>query len=242
MSISKKQAKAHILAEENQDNKGTLLRQIILGGQDGLVNVLGIVLGLAAGTGQQSIVILGGLAATFAESVSMAAVAYTSAKAQRDYYFKEVDREKFEIKNFPEVEREEIRLIYMKKGFRGKQLEKIVDKICKNEKLWLDTMMADELRLSESKDINPISEGVIVGIASFVGSLLPLIAFFFFLDPRSAIIPSILFSVICLFAIGAYKGKTTLGSWWKSGIEMSAIGMAAAIIGYAVGMLVGGQV
>ncbi len=241
MSVSKSAAKKKIMHEEKHSSSGSLLRQVILGGQDGLVNTLGIVLGLAAGTGQQGIVILGGLAATFAESISMAAVAYTSAKAQRDYYYKEVEREKFEIENFPEVEREEIRLIYMKKGFRGKQLETIVSKICRDKKLWLDTMMSEELGLSESKQINPLSEGTIVGIASFIGSFLPLIAFFIFPNPLNAMIPALVLSVICLFAIGAYKGKTTIGEWWKTGIEMAAIGITAAIIGYLVGALVGAQ-
>ncbi|MDP3741680.1 MAG: VIT1/CCC1 transporter family protein [Candidatus Micrarchaeota archaeon] len=238
MSISKKEAREHILNEQHS-NGGSLLRQVILGGQDGLVNVLGIVLGLAVGTGDRGIVILGGLAATFAESVSMAAVAYTSGKAQRDYYYKELEREKFEVKHYPEVEREEIRLIYLKKGFRGKELKKIVDKICSNEKRWLDTMMTEELHLSESKDINPLSEGAVVGISAFVGSLIPMIPFFLFAVPSQAMLPAIIISVICLFAAGAYKGKTTLGTWWKTGLEMAAIGIAAALIGYVVGAIVG---
>ncbi len=238
MPITKKQARQNILHSEAHSNGGSLLRQIILGGQDGLANVLGIALGLAVGTNDRAIVLLGGLAATFAESVSMAAVAYTSGKAQRDYYYKELEREKFELKHFPEVEREEIRLIYMKKGFRGKQLKKIVDTICSNEKRWLDVMMTEELGLSESKHINPLSEGAVVGLSALVGSLLPLIPFFLF-SPLQAIVPAIVIAVIALFIAGAYKGKTTLGKWWKTGIEMAVIGLAAALIGYAVGLLAG---
>lgn len=66
--------------------KGTTLKDIILGGQDGLVNVLGLVLGVAAATATTRIVLISGLAGTFAESLSMAAVAYTSGKAARDFY------------------------------------------------------------------------------------------------------------------------------------------------------------
>ncbi len=242
MSTTKKDAKLHILNEQaNQNTKGALLRQIILGGQDGLVNVLGIILALATGTNDRAIIILGGLAATFAESISMAAVAYTSGKAQRDYYYRELEREKYEMKHFPDVEREEIRLIYMKKGFRGKQLKSIVAKICSDKKLWLETMMTEELNLSESKDIQPMREGAIVGISAMVGSIIPLLPFFF-LSPQAAILPSLILSIIALFVTGAYKGKITIGSWWKSGIEMAAIGIAAALIGYAIGILVGAKV
>ena len=102
------------------------LADIILGGQDGLVNVLGVILGVAAASGDQRIIIAAGLAATFAESVSMGAVAFTSMRARRDFYLSELEREKREMVEMPEVEREEIREIYRKKGFSGKLLEQIV--------------------------------------------------------------------------------------------------------------------
>src|SRR3989344_3306425 len=105
------------------------LADVILGGQDGLVNVLGVILGVAAASGDQRIIIAAGLAATFAESVSMGAVAFTSMLARRDFYEAELAREKREMVEVPEVETEEIREIYRKKGFKGKLLEQIVEKI-----------------------------------------------------------------------------------------------------------------
>ncbi|MBI2079573.1 VIT1/CCC1 transporter family protein [Candidatus Micrarchaeota archaeon] len=219
-------------------NHGSFLRQIILGGQDGLVNVLGIVLGVAGATGDAKIVIIAGLAATAAESISMAAVAYTSIKAEVDYYFSELAREKQEIKDFPEVEREEIKLIYMKKGFKGKELETVVNKICSDEKVWLDIMMAEELGLAPVESKNPVMEGVIVGASAVVGSLIPLIPFFF-LPLDSAIIPSIVISAVALFLTGAYKGKTTIGNWFRSGVEMMVIGFVAAMAGYLIGLYLG---
>ena len=106
-----------------------LFRQIVLGGQDGLVNVLGIVLGVASGTGDARIVIIAGLAAAVAESLSMGAVAYTSARAAQDHYRAQLENEKREIKEVPDVERKEIELIYYKKGFRGQALAHIVKQI-----------------------------------------------------------------------------------------------------------------
>jgi len=245
MARTIREAYAEIMENEPhaKNQEGTLLRQVILGGQDGLVNVLGIILGLAGAVLVNpnigsSVILVGGLAATFAESVSMAAVAYTSGKAQRDYYYKELENEKKEMREIPEVEREEIRLIYMKKGFRGRQLEGIVDKICADNELWLETMMVEELGLAESKNINPLREGVVVGAAAFVASLIPL-APFFLMNAASAIIPSLAVSALVLFGAGAYKGKTTEGAWWKAGLEMLLIGMGAAFIGYLVGSWAG---
>jgi len=72
--------------EHNHEKGKYNLREIILGGQDGLVNVLGVILAVAFATYDTRIILLAGIAATFAESVSMAAVAYTSTKAAREFY------------------------------------------------------------------------------------------------------------------------------------------------------------
>src|SRR3989344_4897544 len=100
--------KEHVLAEK-KTNTGTRLYDVILGGQDGIVNVLGIVLGVATATNDTKIVLISGLAATFAESISMGAVAYTSSKAARDYYYGMVEEEKKEIKHAPNLEKNEVR-------------------------------------------------------------------------------------------------------------------------------------
>ena len=78
---------------------GSWLRDIILGGQDGLVNVLGIVLGATAAGADPRILVAAALAATFAESLSMGAVAYTSRLAERDHYLSELQRELRDIRD-----------------------------------------------------------------------------------------------------------------------------------------------
>lgn len=72
--------------ESNKGNTGEFLSDVILGGQDGLVNTLGVILGLAAASSDFRIVVAGGLAGAIAEAVSMGAVGYTSKMAERDYY------------------------------------------------------------------------------------------------------------------------------------------------------------
>ena len=216
------------------------LRDIILGGQDGLVNVLGIVLGLAVASQDLRIILVGGLAATFAESASMAAVAFTSKRAEQSFYESEFEREKREIKEVPEMEREEIREIYRKKGFSGKLLADVVEKITSNEEVWLDEMMKFELGLQPVETKHALSSGVVVGVSALVGSLIPLLPFFFLktiqLSINEAIIISLFIATLTLFVIGAYKAKTTVGDWKKSGLEIAVIGIVAALIGYVVGL------
>lgn len=214
------------------------IRDIILGFQDGLVNILGLVLGVATAVQNTKIILISGLAATFAESISMAAVAYTSSKAAHDFYVSQLEREKKEIKEIPHMEVEEIREIYHKKGFRGRQLGSIVKKIISNKKLWLDTMMAEELKLLPHDYEHPIKSGLTVGVSAVIGALIPVFPFFF-LPVKSGVIYALVLSILILFIVGAIKAKVTIGSWKKSGLEMAAVGTLAAVAGYLIGSLLG---
>ena len=210
------------------------IREFILGGQDGLVNVLGLILGVATATSDVKIVLIAGIAALFAESISMGAVAYTSSKAALDFYKSMRAIEAKEIKEIPGEERDEVRRIYKSKGFSGKLLDQIVKKITSRKKLWLETMMSEELRLFPGQEEQPIKVGVVVFFATVIGSLVPLFPFFFF-SVKAGIISSVIVSVAVLFLIGAIKAKLTIGDWRKSGLELVVIGTLAAVAGYVIG-------
>lgn len=225
-----------VIDQGHNYHKGSRLKDIILGGQDGVVNVLGIVLGVAVATNETRVVLIAGLASTFAESISMAAVAYTSTKAALSYYHSELAQEEKEILEKPKEEIQEIRDIYAAKGFRGRMLSGIVNKITSNKRLWAQTMMAEELKLTTTGNENPLSNAWIVGVASFIGSLLPLAPFFLF-SVKTSINVSVVLCGLVLFSVGAYKAKVTVGKWWKSGLEMLFIGMLAALAGYLIGSI-----
>ena len=228
---------AQILQQASEGHKqGTWLRDVILGGQDGLVNVLGIVLGLSAANASVRILTAAALAATFAESVSMGAVAYTSSLAQRDHYQSEMARERREMEEIPEEERDEIRQIYAAKGFHGELLERIVETITSNDATWLDVMMSEELGLQPVDTSAVRKTSIIVTIAAVVGSLIPLFPFFF-AARGPAIVLSVALSVLALFGVGAYKARTLVGDWKRSGVQMVLIGIGAAVVGFLVGLI-----
>lgn len=212
------------------------LRDIILGGQDGLVNVLGVILGVAAATEDVRVVLAAGLAAALAESVSMGAVAYTSTQAQRALYQSEQEREHRHIDRVPQLERSEIRELYRKKGFTGPLLERIVETITADPEVWVAVMMAEELKLNPVAPSEAWRAALVVGVSAIVGSLLPLVPFL--LLPMGAAIGTALgLAALSLFAVGAYQALTTVGPWFKSGLRLAAIGMASALVGYGVGAL-----
>jgi VIT1/CCC1 family predicted Fe2+/Mn2+ transporter len=212
------------------------LADIILGGQDGLVNVLGIILGVAAATNDAQIVMVAGLAATFAESVSMGAVAYTSTLAESDFYESEREREYRHISEVPELERREIYGIYEEKGFRGVLLERIVDTITANRDVWVAVMMAEEHQLSPVNRQEALRIAIVVGFSAIVGSLIPLLPFAF-LSVKMSMWASVVIAALTLFVVGAYKARVTVGHPGRSGLEMAIIGTVSALVGYVVGIL-----
>jgi predicted membrane protein (TIGR00267 family) len=226
----------HFHNTQDPHKRASALSDIILGGQDGLVNVLGVILGIAAATGEVYVVMVAGLAATFAESVSMAAVAYTSTVAEADFYESEREREYRHIQEAPQLEKEEIRSIYASKGFVGELLDRIVETITANQDVWVAVMMAEEHQLQPVNRKNALRSAIIVGIAAIIGSLIPLIPFLF-IPVSTAIFISITISAAVLFAVGAVKARMTIGHPGKSGLEMAVIGILSALVGYAVGLL-----
>src|SRR5438477_10384004 len=212
------------------------LRDVILGGQDGLVNILGIILGVIAGGGSRTVLLAAGFAAAITESISMGAVGYTSSVSQRDYYRAERAREAAEIDTMPEAERQEIREIYATKGFGGDLLERVVDTITANRESWLGTMMDEELHLQPVQTADIFRSAFVITIATLIGHLIPLLPFVW-LARTPALVLAIVLSALVLFGVGVYSAVTLVGDWRRSGPKMLVIGLGAAGVGFLIGNL-----
>jgi vacuolar iron transporter family protein len=218
----------------------TLLSDFILGSQDGLVNVLGILLGLVAAGVDGRIILVAAFAALAAESISMGAVAYTSTLARRHLYLSETERELAEMREVPEMEREEVRVILRDWGYEGEEVEEMLHKIEAKPKAWLDLMLAFELNLAEVTPNQARNSGLIVLGATVVGSFIPLLPFFVpGVHAVSAAVTSVVLSAIMLIAVGWYAAKSTIGSPWVGAGRMLLIGLAAGFAGFLVGHFLG---
>ncbi len=227
-------------ARREQHSRPTLLSDFILGSQDGLVNVLGILLGLTAATTEVRVFFVAALAALGAESISMGAVAYTSTSARRQVYGKELSREKQEMNDVPKIEEDEVRQIFRSWGYTGKELEDLTERIAKNPRAMLEFMMSNELNLTPIDKSQAKRSFMIVGASTVLGSFIPLIPYVFVgTNILAGTISSVIFSGTILFFIGAYEAKTTMGSLFKSGLRMAAIGLAAGIAGFLIGHFIG---
>lgn len=228
-----------VLAEKHA--RPGLLSDFILGSQDGLVNVLGVILGVAVASRDITIILAGGLAATFAESISMGAVAYTSTLARRDHYLSEVKRETQEMVDLPDLERQEVREILERWDFQGPELEEMLERIVSKPKAWLELMMAHELNLAPVESAQARRSAVVVGMAAILGSLIPLLPFL--VNPGDILLGigiSLVISTLTLFAIGWWKARTTIGHPGRSGTQMAIIGIASALAGFGIAYLVSG--
>jgi predicted membrane protein (TIGR00267 family) len=165
----------------------------------------------------------------------MAAVAYTSMRADADFYESERAREFRHIEEVPNLEVDEIRKIYAEKGFEGDLLDRIVETITSNKDVWVAVMMAEEHQLSPTDRGQALRSGLVVGIAAIVGSLIPLLPFLF-LPVGASMVASVVLAALVLFIFGGYKARVTVGRPGKSGLELALIGTASALVGYLVGL------
>lgn len=213
----------------HRSGAGGLLRDLVLGSSDGLVGFLAFVAGVSASLPTQRSIVLAGFAEMFAGGTSMGLGAYLGAKSEREFYEKELRRERREITEMPQEEREEIRQIYRRKGFEGKELEMVVDRITEDKERWLRIMMHEELGLTQTAFVPPLQAGLGVGVSYMVGVLVPLAPYFFLQRPW-ALFASMLATFLVLFAVGAFKAGMTQRRWWKSGLEMACLGLAGALV------------
>ena len=216
------------------------MSNFILGSQDGLVNVLGILLGLSAATADIRLIFVAAFAALGAESISMGAVAYTSTLARRKQYLRGVKMESGGIKDKPSLERGEVREIFARWGYTGKKLEQATNVIINNPRAWLSFMMSYGLNLEPVSESEPCTSFLVVLGSTVFGSFIPLLPFFLL---GGAILASVIGSVVLsgglLFFIGCYEARTTIGSLWRSGLQMATIGLAAGVAGFLIGHFVG---
>src|SRR5947207_2844349 len=230
-----------ILRRERWHVRGTgWIGDAIYGVNDGLGAVFGIVSGMAGYTGGSEVVLAAGLAGTLASALSMGAGAYLSSKSQREVYESEVAREQAEIEEDPHEEMLELELFYQLKGFSADESRAMAERLQKEPKQFLRTLVHEELGLSEETFPNPWRSTVSASVSTAIGGFIPIIPFFFAVG-MPAVIASFVISTAAHFVVGASKSLVTTRSWWASGTEMTVVGVIEAAITYGLGVAFAGH-
>jgi len=216
------------------------IENFVYGAIDGTVTTFAVVAGVVGASLPSSIIVILGLANLFADGFSMAIGNYLAVKTQNEYIAKARKREEWEIDNLIEEEKEEIRQIYAKKGFKEELLEEVVRIITGRRKVWLDTMMKEELGLIENKT-NPLDNAVNTFVGFNLIGIIPLLPFLFIyaldlnLVTSSIFLYSALATAISFFLIGSIRGKVVQKPILRSGFNTLLIGGIAAGVSYGVG-------
>ena len=220
------------------------IRNVIYGVNDGLTATLGVLAGVGGASVEPRVVLIGGLSAMVASGVSMAGGAYLASKSQREVFEGQLAREAAEIEAMPDLERAELIDIYRSKGLTPDEAETIVGRITSDKKVWLETQAREELGIDVAQFENPMREGVVAGIATLIGGVIPVAGYLLGRVVVGGAISgfgalAVAFSVCAafLFLIGSARSFFTGKGGVRSGLEMLAVGSVVAAITYGVGVL-----
>ena len=207
----------------------------IYGANDGLAAVFGIVSGVSGATGGSSFVLTAGLAGALASALSMATGAYLAERSQAEVAAANLARERREIEEHPEEEKEELSLFYQLKGLSKADADALAQKLAANPDAMLQILAVEELG-GVGGGGNPVQAALAAGVSTGLGALIPVIPFFW-LRGLTAVIVAAAVSLVAHFAVGASKSLFTLRSWWAAGAEMTVAGIIVGAVTYAFGLL-----
>ncbi len=206
----------------------------IYGANDGLAAVFGIVAGVSGATGGSKSVLTAGLAGAIASALSMATGAFLAERSEAEVAAANVERERQEILEHPEEEKEELSLFYQLKGIDQQTADELAERISHQPDAMLHALATEEFGGMGDRG-DPKQAALAAGISTGLGAIVPVIPFFF-LTGTEAIILAAVVSLFAHFLVGAAKSLVTLRTWWSAGLEMTLAGVIVGGATYLVGL------
>jgi VIT1/CCC1 family predicted Fe2+/Mn2+ transporter len=218
---------------------GNALRAAVLGANDGLVSNFSLVMGVAGAALSSSTILLTGLAGLLAGAISMALGEWISVQSSRELYQRQIEIETEEIDQAPQEEAEELALIYQARGMEEKAARQLARDIMSDRETALEALTRDELGIDPEELGGSAWEAAITSFLMFaIGAILPVLPYFW-LSGTTATVLSAVLSALGLFGIGAAITLFTGRSVIFSGLRQVIFGLAAALVTYLIGRLIG---
>ena len=246
MSSFSKEFRQHLATEHNLGRFSEFLREIVYGGNDGIVTTFAVVAGFAgagvegAGAVGAIAVLLFGLANLFADATSMGLGAFLATRSAQDIYRAARIREMQEIHERPEKERAELFEILRVKQVTEPDIHAFADLYQSNPELLADFMMQHEIGMPDPSGGNPALDGLATFLAFMFFGAIPLIPYFLREANETTFQWSVLATFLALVLLGLLRWRVTHERVTRCVGETVAVGGICAIIAYAVGMAVGG--
>ena len=217
----------------HKTESGGMLGNIVYGFNDGLTANFGLVAGAIAAVEDLSTVLVFGIVGTVADSLSMGASGYLAAKSEQEVYEHEIEIEKDEIQFMPDIEEDELTLIYASRGVPKEHARLLAQEVMSDPERALEEKIQSELKIGEAHT-TPFKEGWITGLATAIGAFIPVLPFLFPIG-FTAIWVSFSLAMFSHFAVGAARSLFTGRGLFRSGIDMFVVGLGVAGVGYLVG-------
>jgi len=210
------------------------ITDVVIGMSDGLTVPFALAAGLSGAVTSNTIVITAGIAEIVAGCIAMGLGGYLAGKTEQEHYQSELKREYEEVENLPEKEMAEVKEVFADFGIDDEGQILLATQLSKDKAKWVDFMMKFELGLEEPDPNRARNSALTIGIAYFVGGLLPLTAYFVTSTPHQGLFISAIITTICLFVFGYYKSKITGQLPLQGALKVTAIGLVAAAAAYFV--------
>jgi VIT1/CCC1 family predicted Fe2+/Mn2+ transporter len=223
---------------EQHFTAGETIRDIVIGMSDGLTVPFALAAGLSGATSLTAIIVTAGLAEIAAGSIAMGLGGYLAARSDAEHYDSERRREQQEIVEKTEAEKEEIRVIFASYGLTAEASVPIVEALSQRPESWIDFMMRFELGLEKPDPRRALTSALTIALSYIVGGLIPLSPYILIHNARTALLVSVVATLLALLVFGYIKGRFTGAHPIRSGLQTTLIGGLAATAAFIIARLI----
>lgn len=215
-----------------------IVRDIVIGMSDGLTVPFALAAGLSGIANSTSIVITGGLAEIAAGSIAMGLGGYLAAKSDAEHYASERETERREVDTIPAKEIEEVEQLLSTYGLEEEQGILIANALRQRPEAWIDFMMRFELGLEKPDPKRALTSALTIGLSYIAGGLIPLAPYMLISNAGSALMFSVIFTLVALLIFGYVKGRFTGARPLRSALQTALIGGLAAAVAFGLAKLI----
>ncbi len=217
-----------------------VVRDIVIGMSDGLTVPFALAAGLTGAIAQTDIIVTAGLAEIAAGSIAMGLGGYLAAKSDAEHYQKEREREKREVAEIPHEEMREVAEVFQAYGLTEDETWPIVQALKRQPQNWIDFMMRFELGLEKPDPRRALKSAITIAGAYVAGGLIPLAPYIFTHTSSTALLISVVLTLVALFIFGFVKGHFTGTKPLRSALQTALIGSVAAGAAFGIARAIGG--
>lgn len=217
------------------------VRDIVIGMSDGLTVPFALAAGLSGAVPESAtgIIITAGLAEVAAGAIAMGLGGFLAAKTDAEHFVSERAREERETTEVPETEAAEVADVLRTYGLGDDTVASVVKSIRADKKRWVDFMMRFELGLEAPDPKRARNSALTIAASYIVGGMVPLAPYFFFHSVHSALVGSVIVTLLALLTFGYIKGRFTTARPFRSAWQTVLVGGMAATAAFVIAKLIG---